>query len=353
MWVKASGTSLGSIIAENFVRMDRSLLDAIWAKSYPAETDAREAAAKEDLLAARAPGEEEKRPTVESLLHALFPHRIVYHSHPTLGGGLLCSVDGEGEARRLFGDDMLWIPIVNAGYVLAKRLREEVDAYRAGNGGRWPRFVLMQNHGIVVAGETSREIVALHEEFEGRMIEAIGGERASLFSQWAPNADAAAVNASGPIRTALVDAAEAVATLAAYGGDDAPVVLHDADPLFSPFLDSRDSFAPLHGALTPDHIVYAGHLPAWADDASDLDEVMSRYRSDHGSDPKIVALRGVGVVAIGKNRKTAESALLLFRDAAKIATLAPAFGGVQFMPPDQVDFIRNWEVEHFRARVGE
>ncbi len=72
LYVKASGTSLGTIDETGFCAIDRSRLDAMWSASYPEETDAREAAALADLMAARVPGET-KRPSVETLMHGLSP----------------------------------------------------------------------------------------------------------------------------------------------------------------------------------------------------------------------------------------------------------------------------------------
>ena len=50
LFVKASGTSLGSITDAGFCSIDRARLDAMWRATYPAEAEAREAAA---LAAAR------------------------------------------------------------------------------------------------------------------------------------------------------------------------------------------------------------------------------------------------------------------------------------------------------------
>lgn len=43
---------------------------------------------------------------------------------------------------------------------------------------------------------------------------------------------------------------------------------------------------------------------------------------------------------------------MLFRDAAKVATYAESFGGPKAMPAEEIDFIRSWEVERFRANVS-
>ena len=66
-------------------------------------------------MAAREPGEEGKRPSVETPLHDFFPEAYVVHTHPVLINALACSRRGAEEARALFGDRVLWIPAVKPG----------------------------------------------------------------------------------------------------------------------------------------------------------------------------------------------------------------------------------------------
>ena len=54
---------------------------------------------------------------------------------------------------------------------------------------------------------------------------------------------------------------------------------------------------------------------------------------------------------MGENRTKAELCLSLTKDMAKISILAQQWGGTQFMPLKEVDFIRNWEVEQFRKSI--
>ena len=101
MYIKGSGTQLATITADGFVKMNRQALADIFTKDYPTDDDAREAQALADLSAARMPGEESKRPSVETLLHSLFPHTFVLHVHPALVNGLTCAVNGKAEAERM------------------------------------------------------------------------------------------------------------------------------------------------------------------------------------------------------------------------------------------------------------
>ena len=149
LYVKASGAALADIDADGFAALDIGALLKILNKAYPEGDAAREAAFLADVCSALVPGIEPRRPSVEALLHALFPHRYVLHLHPTLINGLTCAVDGEKWAARLF-PDTLWAPECRPGHtlalLLAEKLRPETDT------------VLLQNHGVFIAADTEKEI---------------------------------------------------------------------------------------------------------------------------------------------------------------------------------------------------
>ncbi|MBO6052858.1 MAG: class II aldolase/adducin family protein, partial [Clostridia bacterium] len=102
LYVKGSGTSLASIREEGFVKMDRAKLAAIWEKTYSGDQAAREAEVLADMMAAKLPGEEAKRPSVETLLHDLFPQTFILHVHPSRVNALTCSKEGADGVKRLF-----------------------------------------------------------------------------------------------------------------------------------------------------------------------------------------------------------------------------------------------------------
>lgn len=152
LYVKGSGCALASIQPDNFVKMDLQQLRDIVKKSYPDDDKEREAMFLADASAAKLPGEEAKRPSVEALLHALFPQRYVLHLHPALVNGLTCGNDGEKKAAELF-PDAIWVPACKPGYTLAKLLSDKL--------GRDTDTVLLQNHGVFFASETPEGLAAL------------------------------------------------------------------------------------------------------------------------------------------------------------------------------------------------
>ncbi len=352
MWIKASGTTLAGIDESRFVSMDRRALNALWEKSYPADPDRREEQALADLMACRTDREATVRPSVETLMHALFPHRIVCHTHPTVINGVTCANAGEAETERLFGTFAVWIPTVNPGYTLAMEIRDRVRAWQASHEGAWPTALVMQNHGLVVAGETPQ---AVHD-VNRRMYETVAAAIRSEAHLSPEERDTPRLRRLGE---AVVAAYQEVESM--YGTASASPT---AAAFFNPELErrsaSREDFAPIATSPTPDHIVYAGHRPCFVSSpevasspsvlARAVIAEIGRFRSREGALPKVVVVQGLGAVAIAATAKKSAVARLLFLDALKIACYAESFGGVKVMPEDQIDFIRNWEVERFRER---
>ena len=91
LYVKGSGVSLATISNDGFVKMSRKSLNSIWEKAYSQEQNEREAEVLCDMMDSRCSGEENKRPSVETLLHNLFVQPYVLHVHPAIVNGLTCS----------------------------------------------------------------------------------------------------------------------------------------------------------------------------------------------------------------------------------------------------------------------
>ena len=164
LYVKGSGTALATICAEDFVALDLEKLRRIPDNTYPSEDAPREAAFLADIMAARLPGEENKRPSVETLLHALFPQRYVLHLHPNLVNGLTCAKDGQAAASELF-PRAAWVDECRPGYLLAMELKERIDA--------GADTVLMQNHGVFWAADTPEQLKTMLESMLSTLEKAI------------------------------------------------------------------------------------------------------------------------------------------------------------------------------------
>ncbi|MGB4571361.1 MAG: class II aldolase/adducin family protein [Rectinemataceae bacterium] len=345
LYVKASGFALATIGEDGFCAMDRGRLDAIWRKTYPDDRAAREKAALADLMDGRLPGET-KRPSVETLLHGFFPQAYVVHTHPALVNGLTCGRNGESAFQRLFSREGIWVPLVDPGYVLARTVRGIFEAFVA-EQGKIPSFMFMQNHGLLVAGDSPEEIVSI----SGRIVAVLRAELSKLgvappdFEPLPPDSD-------------LVGGFERELRAIA----DGPVaIVHRSNRAVLRFAASAADFAPIAAPFSPDQIVYAGHEYLRVDGAKNLADGWAAYVGRNGTAPRVVLGKDLGAFAIAvesgandaKNGAlaAAERIMSLFLDSCKVAGFSAGFGGPLHMTPDSVAFIRNWEVEQYRSSL--
>ena len=338
--VKGSGLPLSDVDSGSFVKMDRNALARIWEREYPVSGAEREPAVLADMMAARKPGEEAKRPSVETLLHEIMPFEFVVHLHPTLVNGLTCSQEGEAAAVEIFRGEAVWIPSINPGYVLSKNVKTALDKYSVMRN-RKANIIFLQNHGVFVGGDSIDGIKKTYDD----IMQAIGSriKRRPDFSGEEFSSGETQIN---------THISGIIGLLAELTGGAASF-MRSAE--IAALVKDRASFYPVSSAFTPDHIVYAGSDPLFAESAlqeAALQEAWKNHAEKTKKNPKIVAVQGLGVFGAAATEKAAALALDLFKDAVKVAAYTESFGGPLFMTRDKIDFINSWEVERFRASVS-
>ena len=129
----------------------------------PELTDARMAAElKAASLDPSAPA-----PSVESILHAILPFRFVLHTHADAVLALTNTPDGEARVREAFGDDVVVVPYVMPGFVLAKACAETFPAARHdGTVG-----MVLLNHGLFTFADDARTAYEQHVALVDRALD--------------------------------------------------------------------------------------------------------------------------------------------------------------------------------------
>lgn len=318
LFVKGSGTSLATIKAEDFVRLEREKLSTMWDKTYSDIEAERESQVLADMMAARCEGES-RRPSVETLLHNLFPQTFVLHVHPALVNGLTCGKNGAEIAKKLF-PRAVWVDACRPGYILASLCREKLVAYRT-ETGKDAELLFLQNHGVFFAANSVEAIDAL-----------VSGVMDALAS-YVSEVTKARREALGKTLCALTGASHAA------------------------FLDGDGvaSFNPSFNSPTPDHIVYckANYLAVAPNvTTEELKIKVETFVSEYGYAPRVVVVKGEGAVVLGADEKQLTTVRDVFLDQVKVYHASNAFGGYDGMSDDLVDFIVNWEVESYRAKVN-
>ena len=336
LYVKGSGARLANITPELFVAMDiRRLLDMA-GRGYPADMgdDEREDKALADMMAARLPGEEKKRPSVEAILHAVFPYKYVLHVHPALINGVTCGLQGKAACERLLGEKAVWIGLFKPGFILARECYK-VFCASAEKNGVFPQVALLQNHGVFIAADSVKEIDRLMEQ---------------TYISLKSVTDRPDFSETGFDRELACSIAPALRML--YSGDGMASAVFCANKQVSEFVSDAERFKELMKPFTPDHIVYCKDEPLFMEPAADYAAEFAKYAGRKGYPPKIAAIRGLGFFALGQNRNEAFTARDLFLDAIKIAVYTRAFGGINPLTDGLTNFILNWESEKYRANAS-
>jgi len=335
MYVKPSGAQLATITPEEFVRMDLNQLREMLSKKYSIEDDAREFEALQDILAARLPGEEGKRPSAEAILHALFPYQYVLHVHPALVNGLTCVKEGSILCQQLFGDEVVWVGLTKPGYILAATCHHLLEEGRQ-RTGEYPKAVIIQNHGLFVAADTLEEI----DQIVGYIMTTLHKE----------------VTTTPHFATIPFDESRAIKLLPVlrmlYSKEGKSIAQFCTNKEVLDFVSDKDKFAKLVKPFTPDHIVYCKDEPLFVAKDENLIKDFEAYQERKGYPPKVVAIKDLGFVALGASKKESDIAKSLFLDAMKIAIYTESFGEFLPLPDEMTHFILTWEMEHYRSQAA-
>lgn len=339
IWVKASGTSLATITEEGFAVLDRKKLNVISEKIYSDNAAIREEEVKNDLATACLT--KDRRPSVETSMHNAMQASFVVHLHPTIVNGVMCSQDAEKEMIRLFGDEAIYIPYTDPGYTLFKEVENQISAYRE-KYQKEPAILFLQNHGIFAGAETTAEIEAIYNRIIEKIEQAITGEIAS--------------DDTRPVCTCVQDVIPAIRMM--INPQTPPVLKIRNNTRIEKFCSSEKEFAKISIPFSPDIIVYCKSKYIYLEDEQPeallvkAEKAIKNYIEQNGYNPKVLLIKGIGLVAVGDHAANCDIILDVYEDMMKIAEVAQSFGGQHPMTQKQIDFIDNWEVENYRRKVS-
>jgi len=330
LWVKASGHALATIDENGFAVLDRTKLAPMGEKAYSTNPAEREAQVKEDL--ADACLTKDRRPSVETSMHNCIDFAYVVHLHPTLVNGLMCSVNAANICDELF-PDALYIEYTDPGYTLFKKVYDRLQAWKAAKGAQ-PQVIFLQNHGVFVGADTPEEIDAIYGKLMG-MLES----RVKPLPEGPSEVDDSVTEVIPAIRQILSRGGRGLKTLKITKNALVDCILEAPGAVTTPF--------------TPDIIVYckSEYLVLNAD-VQEAEATIEDYVTRRGHTPKVLLIKGIGLVAVGDNAKNAGIITEVFLDAMKVAFYAGSFGGAHGMEPSWISFIDTWEVENYRRKVA-
>jgi NAD(P)-dependent dehydrogenase (short-subunit alcohol dehydrogenase family)/rhamnose utilization protein RhaD (predicted bifunctional aldolase and dehydrogenase) len=342
IWIKASGNSLAEMTEEGLVALDREKLHVISSNTYPDDPSEREARVKADMFLSILDPGKNKRPSVETSLHELIRYKYVVHLHPTLINGLLCSRNAKALTQKLFGDNVLFVPYTDPGYILFKKLEEEIRGYRQ-KFSHDPQIIFLENHGVFVGADTTEEIKIIYDGIIGKIAE-----------QVAPISDISPI----PYNPLLHKVLPAIRMM--LSGEKPGVIRFRNNSLIARFYANQNEFHKISLPLTPDIIVYCKTRYLYIEHSATAEKIIDSFRyqlphfiSEYGYPPKVLVIKDMGIFAVAESHSSAECTLDVYEDLIRISFYALQCGGIKFLSPEQVAFIDQWEVENYRRKVSQ
>ena len=290
-------------------------------------------------------------PSVETILHAILPHKYVDHTHADAVLSVTNTADGGARIRAIYGERVVIIPYVMPGFDLAT-LCAQLFPQQA--GANTIGMVLM-NHGIFSFGATARE------SYE-RMIELVGMAEAYLHGcgAWQTPAGAPRAARSG-VRLEL---AQLRKHLSSTAGAPLVVTRHVTDKALA-FAQRADLAAiSQHGPATPDHVIRTKRVPMLG---RDVDMYAAGYRAYFDeyeptakerkkmvdAAPRVLLDPEFGMCAIGRSARDAAINAELYEHTIDVILRSEALGGYRALPQKDIFDVEYWDLEQAKlAKAG-
>ena len=346
LFVKGSGWDLKSIGAAGFAPTDLDYLLRLAELEQLSDSEMM----RQLRLATLDPAA--PNPSVEAILHALIPHRYVDHTHADAVVALSNSPDGERILRELYGDEVLVLPYIMPGFILARQVAA------ATRGADWDalRGIVLLQHGIFSFHEDAEgsyeEMIELVARAESELLRRAGGPPPSV-----PVASLDAGKHGTPTAQLL-----ALSRLRKAAGEihGTPMLARlDAGPEAKAFAQLDDCGELIRrGPLTPDHTLHAKPFGAVFDadplpGLRDFEREYLRYFSDHADEhhqcldaaPRYGVWRDKGMIYLAPSCKRLEIVADISAHTIRAIRLAEAVGGWRALPLEKLFEVEYWELE--------
>ncbi|HEX6003375.1 MAG TPA: bifunctional aldolase/short-chain dehydrogenase [Burkholderiales bacterium] len=344
LYVKGSGWDLETIEAPGFspVRMNHLIkLARLESLSDPQMVNELQI----HLTRAGAPA-----PSVESILHAILPHKFVDHTHADAVLAVTNTENGEGRIREIYGSKVVVIPYVMPGFDLARlcavKFPAEATADTIG--------MVLMNHGVFSFGRTARE------SYE-RMIALVQMAEDYLARQHAwhlPSPSDAEPNCVSRLECA--DRRKRISDAAGF-----PLVMRTHADARSRRFCLRPDLEEIarQGPATPDHSIRTKRIPMVGGDVALYAREYRDYfkaHSVHARDkkvmldpaPRVVLQRAHGMCTLGRTARDADIVADLYRHTMDVIERASALGGYCALPAQDIFDVEYWDLEQAKLKKG-
>jgi rhamnose utilization protein RhaD (predicted bifunctional aldolase and dehydrogenase)/NAD(P)-dependent dehydrogenase (short-subunit alcohol dehydrogenase family) len=343
LYVKGSGWDLETIEAAGFTPVNLAYVRRL--AQLPALSDPQMVnELNTHSLRAGAPS-----PSVETLLHAILPHKYVDHTHADAVLSVSNSPEGEKRVREIYGERIVVIPYVMAGFDLAACCAREFPR----QAGKSTIGMVLLSHGVFSFGADARE------SYE-RMIELVSLAEEYLQRKRAWHASAGPAKPHSVKRSEIAELRRAISSQAGF-----PVVLRVSDGEKFLAFAQRPDVAKLsqQGPATPDHVIRTKPFPMLGRDvgayAKRYREYFERFAAQAkekktllDAAPRMALDPALGFAAAGRTARDAAIVEELYEHTIDVILRAEALGGWRALDQRHTFDIEYWDLEQAKLRKG-
>ena len=286
-------------------------------------------------------------PSVETILHAILPHTYVDHTHADAVLSVSNAPDGEKRVREIYGQRVVVIPYIMAGFDLAAHCAREFPRHAS----KYTIGMVLLSHGIFSFGKDARE------SYE-RMIELVSAAEEYLQRKKAWHI---ALPDAEPVAAKREDIAELRRAISDLAG--VPLVLRVNDsPKFGAFSQRADvERLSQQGPATPDHVIRTKPFPMLGRDVASYARIYREYFERHAKQakenktmldaaPRMVLDPALGFAAVGRTAKDTGIVEELYDHTIDVILRAEALGGWRALDARHTFDIEYWDLEQAKLR---
>ncbi|WP_108502552.1 bifunctional rhamnulose-1-phosphate aldolase/short-chain dehydrogenase [Paracoccus indicus] len=362
LWVKGSGGDVGSIRMDGFATLYMDRLRALKGKYRGVE--------HEDEMVALLPhctfNLNPRAASIDTPLHAYVPKAHVDHMHPDAIIAIAASKNSQELTRRVFGDQIGWLPWKKPGYELGLWLEKFCIDNPDAKG------VILESHGLFTWADDAKECYELTLAIINRAIDFFEGETKGkpVFG--------GAVHDALPTDARRAVAARLMPAIRGFVSGNQHMVGHfdDSDAVLE-FVNARDmpDLAAL-GTSCPDHFLRTKIRPLVVDfdpARENLDQVLAglsdqiaAYRENYAAyydrckradspamrDPNAVVylVPGVGMITFAKDKATARISAEFYVNAINVMRGASSVSEYCGLPEQEAFDIEYWLLEEAKLQ---
>lgn len=344
LFVKGSGWDLKTIETAGFPAVDLSYLKRLGELKELSDSEMMRQL-RLALLDPNGP-----TPSVEAILHALIPHRVVDHSHADAVVAISNTPDGESLLREIYGQRVLILPYIMPGFILARQVAEatrDID---------WQSLegIILLHHGIFTFADDARV------SYEN-MIRLVS--EAEHYLQTTGAASAIASGHYQPVREDFLALSQLRQEASAMLG--APALVNWDSSSAAVGFASLDGVADLatRGPLTPDHTIHAKAFAAIFphQPGTGLAEFQTRYQAYFDSHaqshhqrldcmPRYGVWLNKGLLHLAAGIKRLQVVRDITRHTVRAIQWGTALGGWQALPAGDLFDVEYWELEQAKLK---